>query len=180
MLYRHRNHESRAKIDSTWRNASGAWAAQIVHMAGIEGIGFAGVGIKIALLVCVEVVTETRSGAHHVASSWRLASRQKAPWRWIPPPGLVAGASKVGGLKKTTEVVKHREGADPSTSRKSPGRTEFEAITLERGVTHDPDFEEWANLVYSTNGDAAVSLAGVLGADGAEAQEAQPPIVTRA
>ena len=54
------------------------------------GIGFAGVGIKIALLVCAEVVTETRRGKHHVASAWRLAARQKAPWRWIPPPGLVA------------------------------------------------------------------------------------------
>jgi hypothetical protein len=53
------------------------------------GIGFAGVGIKIALLVCVEVVTETRRGAHHVASTWGLASRHKAPWRWIPPAGLV-------------------------------------------------------------------------------------------
>src|SRR2546426_11571294 len=54
------------------------------------GIGFAGVGIKIALLVCAEVVTETRRGKHHVASSWRLASRHKAPWRWISPVGLVA------------------------------------------------------------------------------------------
>src|SRR3712207_8113575 len=49
----------------------------------------------------------------------------------------VAGISKVTGLKRTTEVVKHREGGDPSSSRKSPGRTEFEAITLERGVTQD-------------------------------------------
>ena len=63
-------------------------------------------------------------------------------------PKIVAGISKVGGLKKTTEVVKHREGADPSTSRKSPGRTEFEAITLERGVTGDPEFEKWANQVW--------------------------------
>jgi hypothetical protein len=55
------------------------------------GIGFAGVGIKIALLVCAEVVTETRRGKHHVASAWRLASRQKAPWRWVPAPGLVNG-----------------------------------------------------------------------------------------
>lgn len=53
------------------------------------GIGFAGVGIKVALLVCAEVVTETRRRGHHVASAWRLASRQKAPWRWVPPPGLV-------------------------------------------------------------------------------------------
>ncbi|VWX50915.1 phage tail protein [Novosphingobium sp. 9U] len=61
----------------------------------------------------------------------------------------VAGISKVGALKRTTEVVKHREGGDPSSSRKSPGRTEYEAITLERGVTHDKDFEQWANKVWN-------------------------------
>jgi phage tail-like protein len=61
----------------------------------------------------------------------------------------VAGISKVGALKRTTEVVKHREGGDPSSSRKSPGRTEFEAITLERGVTHDPEFEKWAGKVWN-------------------------------
>jgi phage tail-like protein len=61
----------------------------------------------------------------------------------------IAGISKVGALKRTTEVVKHREGGDPSTSRKSPGRSEFEAIMLERGVTHDPDFEKWANKVWN-------------------------------
>src|SRR5260370_35259272 len=57
----------------------------------------------------------------------------------------VAGLSKVSALKRTTEVVEHREGGDPSTGRKSPGRTKYEAITLERGVTHDPEFERWAN-----------------------------------
>src|SRR5690606_29993131 len=51
----------------------------------------------------------------------------------------------VGALKRSTEPVEHREGGDPSTTRKSPGRTKFEAITLERGVTHDVEFEEWAN-----------------------------------
>ena len=61
----------------------------------------------------------------------------------------VAGVSKVSALKRTTEVVKHREGGDPSSSRKSPGRTEYEAITLERGVTHDVDFEQWANKVWN-------------------------------
>ena len=61
----------------------------------------------------------------------------------------VAGVSKVTMLKRTTEVVKHREGGDPSSSRKSPGRTEFEPITLERGVTHDTEFEEWANKVWN-------------------------------
>jgi phage tail-like protein len=62
---------------------------------------------------------------------------------------FVAGISKVSALKRTTEVVKHRDGGDPSSSRKSPGRTEFEAITLERGVTHDKEFEQWANKVWN-------------------------------
>lgn len=60
----------------------------------------------------------------------------------------VAGISKVGALKRTTEVVEHREGGDPSSSRKSPGRTKYEPIMLERGVTHDTDFEAWANKVW--------------------------------
>jgi phage tail-like protein len=60
----------------------------------------------------------------------------------------VAGISKVSALKRTTETVKHRNGGDPSTSRKSPGRSDFDAITLERGVTHDPDFEAWAAKVW--------------------------------
>ena len=61
----------------------------------------------------------------------------------------VAGVSKVSALKRTTEVVKHRDGGDPSSTRKSPGRTEYEPITLERGVTHDIDFEQWANKVWN-------------------------------
>ena len=61
----------------------------------------------------------------------------------------VAGLSKCTALKRTTEVVEHREGGDPSTSHKSPGRTKYEAITLERGVTHDTDFEAWASKVWN-------------------------------
>jgi len=60
----------------------------------------------------------------------------------------VAGISKVGALKRTTEVVEHREGGDQSTSRKSPGRTKYEPVTLERGVTHDKAFQQWANKVW--------------------------------
>ena len=62
---------------------------------------------------------------------------------------VVAGICKVGALKRTTEVVEHRQGGDPSLSRKSPGRTKYEPITLERGVTHDPEFEAWANKVWA-------------------------------
>jgi phage tail-like protein len=61
----------------------------------------------------------------------------------------VAGVSKVGMLKRTTQVVTHREGGDHSSSRKSPGRNEYDAITLERGVTHDPEFELWAGKVWA-------------------------------
>ncbi|NRR29666.1 phage tail protein [Oxalobacteraceae bacterium] len=61
----------------------------------------------------------------------------------------VAGVSKASALKRTTEVVKYREGGDPSSSRKMPGRTEYDAITLERGVTHDKEFEVWANKVWN-------------------------------
>jgi len=61
----------------------------------------------------------------------------------------VAGVSKVKGLRRTSEVVTHRDGADPRSSRKLPGRTKYEPITLERGVTHDTDFERWANLVWN-------------------------------
>jgi phage tail-like protein len=61
----------------------------------------------------------------------------------------VAGVSKVSALKRSIELIQHREGGDPSTTRKSPGRANYEAITLERGVTHDLEFERWANKVWA-------------------------------
>jgi phage tail-like protein len=71
----------------------------------------------------------------------------------------VAGLSKCSALKKTTEVTDWREGGDPSNSRKLPGKTSFDAITLEAGVTHDTAFEEWANKVNNfTDGDPGMSL----------------------
>src|SRR4051794_11099623 len=63
----------------------------------------------------------------------------------------VLGVSKVTGLRRTTEVVSHRDGAVHSHSFKGPGRTNFESITLERGVTHDPDFEIWANRLWAVD-----------------------------
>lgn len=61
----------------------------------------------------------------------------------------VAGVSKLSALKRTTEVIEHRSGGDPSSPRKMPGRTKYEPITLERGVTHDVEFEQWANKVWN-------------------------------
>jgi phage tail-like protein len=60
----------------------------------------------------------------------------------------IAAISRVSGLVRNTGVVEHREGGDPSTSRKSTGLTQFEPITLERGLTEDAAFEDWANLVW--------------------------------
>ena len=73
----------------------------------------------------------------------------------------VAGVSKCSALRRTTEIIEHREGGDPSTSRKTPGRSTYEAITLERGVTHDVEFEQWANKVWNFGAglDSEVSLA---------------------
>lgn len=72
----------------------------------------------------------------------------------------VAGVSRVSALTRTTQAVEHREGGDPSTVRKSPGQTSYEAIPLERGVTHDTEFEKWANKVwnYGSGLGAEVSL----------------------
>ncbi len=69
-------------------------------------------------------------------------------WRLKWDGKYVAGVSKCSGLKKTTEVVEHREGGDPSAVRKMPGKTSYEAITLEQGITHDTEFEKWANKVW--------------------------------
>jgi len=72
---------------------------------------------------------------------------------------VVAGISKVSALRRTTEVIKHREGSETNLDRVSPGITRFEPIVLERGVTHDTAFEEWANLVFNVQGSPEMSLA---------------------
>jgi phage tail-like protein len=70
----------------------------------------------------------------------------------------VLGVSKVSALKRTTEVVTHRSGGENSWDHKSPGRTSYEGVTLERGITHDPEFEKWANMVHSSDGDTSMDL----------------------
>lgn len=70
----------------------------------------------------------------------------------------VAGLNKCSALRRTTESLDWRDGGDPTHSRKLPGKTSYDAITLEQGVTHDSRFEEWANLVNNFAGDAAMSL----------------------
>ncbi|SEW45512.1 conserved hypothetical phage tail region protein [Cognatiyoonia koreensis] len=70
----------------------------------------------------------------------------------------IAGVSKCSGLRRTTETVAFRDGGAPNLPGFGPGKTQFEPITLERGITHDPAFEDWANEVFNIQGDAAMSL----------------------
>jgi phage tail-like protein len=87
--------------------------------------------------------------AEFVANAQRFDPYKNFKFRIKWDGRFVAGISKASALKRTTQVVKHRIGGDPSTSRKSPGQSEYDAITLERGVTHDKDFEQWANKVWN-------------------------------
>ncbi len=72
---------------------------------------------------------------------------------------VVMGVSKMGALKRTTEVVTYRSGGGNTYDFKSPGRTKYEAVTMERGLTHDPDFEEWAATVHPHDGTSNGALA---------------------
>ena len=93
-----------------------------------------------------------------VTNAHRFDPYKNFKFRVILDGKPVMGVSKVSALKRTTDVVKHRDGGDNSTDRKSPGRTTYEGLTMERGVTHDLEFERWANLVHSFSGDAAMDL----------------------
>jgi len=73
----------------------------------------------------------------------------------------VAAVSKVGSLKRSSDVIEYKQGGDAIT-RKGLGRTKYEPITLERGVTHDPYFEDWANAAQKLDkGAPATSLANL-------------------
>ncbi|MGB0063864.1 MAG: phage tail protein [Terracidiphilus sp.] len=86
--------------------------------------------------------------AQFVVNSQRFDPYKNFKFRLRWDAQYVAGVSKCSALTRTTEVVKHREGGDPSASRKMPGRNDYKAITLEKGVTHDPVFEQWAAKVW--------------------------------
>lgn len=94
-----------------------------------------------------------------IVNAHRVDPYKNFKFRIVWDGRVVLGVSKVSALKRTTEVVKHREGGGNSTDHKSPGRTTYDAITLERGITHDVEFEKWANRVHPYAGDAAMDLA---------------------
>lgn len=93
-----------------------------------------------------------------VKNAHRIDPYKNYKFRVIVDGRPVLGVNKVGTLNKTTEVVKHREGGENSTDHKSPGRTTYDAISLERGITHDREFEKWANMVHPYTGDAKMDL----------------------
>ena len=120
-------------------------------------VGFA--PLKPAEFVVIKIqqmagqIADLREGDSHGSiqrqrTTFRSVQELQIP-RQVGRQATSPGSARSAGSKRTTEVVKHREGGDPSSSRKSPGRTEYEAITLERGVTHDKDFEKWANKVWN-------------------------------
>jgi len=93
-----------------------------------------------------------------VVNAHRIDPYKNFKFRVLWDGRTVLGVSKVGALKRTTEVVRHREGGENSTDHKSPGRTTYEAVTMERGITHDLEFERWANLVHAYAGDPVMDL----------------------
>jgi phage tail-like protein len=95
-----------------------------------------------------------------VVNATRIDPYKNFKFRVLWDGRAVLGVSKVSSLKRTTEVVKHRSGGQNSYDHKSPGRSTYEAVTLDRGVTHDLEFEKWANAVQSYAGDTTMDLAG--------------------
>lgn len=102
-----------------------------------QGIGFAGVGIKLGLLVCEEVLTETERGRSHVATTWHLASRYRAPWKWTPPPGLLTERGTAVRLKLR----------NPLSPLLDPGFIE-EALRRHFDPLFDPRFDEFLFAHY--------------------------------
>lgn len=72
---------------------------------------------------------------------------------------IVAGVRRVSALRRTTDVVEYRDGGSPNGIRRTPGPTRTDAVVLERGVTHDTEFEDWANLVHTVGAGAGDELA---------------------
>lgn len=95
-----------------------------------------------------------------VKNAHRIDPYKTYKFRLIWDDRPVLGISKVSSLKRTTTVVSHRSGGQNSTDHKSPGRTQYDALTCERGITHDLEFEKWANKVHPYAGDVAMDLVG--------------------
>src|SRR5713226_764842 len=89
--------------------------------------------------------------AQFVVNAQRLDPYKAFMFRVMWDKVYVAGVSKVSALKRSTTPVVHRDGGDPAQEHKSPGITKWEAVTLERGITFDKAFADWAGLVHSVS-----------------------------
>jgi hypothetical protein len=134
-----------------------------------EGIGFAGVGIKLGLLVAEAVLTEARRGTSHVATRWHLASRHRAPWQWVPPPGWVADRGTAVGLRLR----------NPLSPLLDPGYVET-TLRLHYEPLFDPAFDEMlaehypAGVAFVLNGRTVEKKAAASGAERAPIQVRLP------
>jgi len=119
---------------------------------------------KFILVVVVLSLLVVAYAGRSIAARFSINTHRTDPYknfkfRILMEGRVVLGVSKISALRKTTEVVKWREGSDPSSNEhKSPGRASYDAITMERGLTHDREFEQWANMVNPFDGDSAMDL----------------------
>lgn len=127
-------------IASSSERFEGIWSASA---APLRQTTYTGVIIHISTTVTEKLMPQFSVNPQRFDPYKNFKFRVKWDGRYV------AGVSKISALTRKTEVIVHREGGDPSTSRKSPGRTEYAPITLERGVTHDTEFEKWANKVWN-------------------------------
>ena len=73
----------------------------------------------------------------------------------------VAAVSKVSALKRSSDAIDYMEGGN-GIILKGLGRTKYDPITMERGITFDTDFEVWANAAQILNsGSPSTSLANL-------------------
>ena len=116
-------------------------------------VGFAPLKPSEFVMIKISQIADTSKTEEGTATQFsvnpkRFTSYKNFKFRVKWDGRYVAGISKVGALKRTTEVVEHREGGDPSSARKSPGQSKCEAITLESGITYDAEFEQWSNKAW--------------------------------
>lgn len=120
--------------------------ARQARLTIVGGLAVLGVGM---LLQLVQTTSRNAAAAPFSVNPQRFDPYKAHKFRVRWDGKYISGISRVGPLRRTTSVVVHREGGDPSSSRKSPGTTEYAPIVLERGKTHDTEFEKWANKVWN-------------------------------
>lgn len=96
--------------------------------------------------------------ARFAVNPYRLDPYKTSKFQLILDGRVVPDVVRISALRRETETVLYRPGDFPNHLIKAPGLTDFDPIIIERGITHDTTFEDWADLCYSVQGDAAISL----------------------